>query len=738
MFEGNNATRVARPTVSLLVPLVCALLATAASAAQPTNILVEHDTYHCADRTPAQAAPVPRPPPHPGNLANSMVPQRSICPAGQVPAPMAIDAPPPAPPLHGAELPASGNDRSTEATTGPSSRSPNGPEEQFGSDYFYGVRGRSTDESERVTALEGFMTNQRDYLGPGEPGAHSISQLWAIDELPNRRYSDIELGWINSSYFGSSEPTLFVYHFDDSEPSCYDGCGFVQTSNTVGSVAGYPISGAASLFTVGATHDYQIYEEGSSGKWYVAIDGDVVGYYPASAWTQVDPTLLTLEEAGGEVAAETADPTPQTTMGDGNAASSRQSADWTRIQDRAAGSVRWVNFNTLAENTPGAYSVGAGGSFIEGGPAGSNFRYGGPGWCDNRRPGYCVLPLAATGDPAGQTSTEASLTGNVNPNGLDTHYYFQYGTSTSLGSDAPAAPGNDAGGGTSLLQTNVDVVGLLPDTSYYYRVVAESAAGASYGTEQVLTTLPSAPTVVTGTASSDGQTSATLNATVNPNGGVVNSCLFEYGISTSYGESVQCSELPGLGMGPQSVVAPVSGLSPQTNYHFRVVAENSDGANHGSDGTFTTLPAPTIQEAPVASSPEASPGVAGPTPSSATSSPEPGVPAPVAAATVQVSSFSSAKAPPALRIIRVKIVSSGLVVGVDIAHAGAVTISGRGLKTTSRVLGAGGHRLEVSFTAAGRTALNHHRRLVARVSLRLGDEVTVVTIGVKRAARLAR
>ncbi len=43
------------------------------------------------------------------------------------------------------------------------------------------------------------------------------------------------------------------------------------------------------------------------------------------------------------------------------------------------------------------------------------------------------------------------------------------------------------------------------------------------------------PTVVTGAASSVAQTSATLNATVNPNGGAVSECKFEYGTTASYG-----------------------------------------------------------------------------------------------------------------------------------------------------------------------------------------------------------
>ena len=43
------------------------------------------------------------------------------------------------------------------------------------------------------------------------------------------------------------------------------------------------------------------------------------------------------------------------------------------------------------------------------------------------------------------------------------------------------------------------------------------------------------------------QTSATLNATVNPNGGTVTDCHFDYGTSESYGSSAPCASLPGSG-----------------------------------------------------------------------------------------------------------------------------------------------------------------------------------------------
>jgi hypothetical protein len=100
------------------------------------------------------------------------------------------------------------------------------------------------------------------------------------------------------------------------------------------------------------------------------------------------------------------------------------------------------------------------------------------------------------------------------------------------------------------------------------------------------------PTVVTGAASSITQTSATLNATVNPNNQTVSDCHFDYGTTPLYGTSVPCTTLPGSGSSPVAVSAPLSGLSANTTYHFQIVATNPTGTSTGADQTFTTAEPP--------------------------------------------------------------------------------------------------------------------------------------------------
>jgi len=85
------------------------------------------------------------------------------------------------------------------------------------------------------------------------------------------------------------------------------------------------------------------------------------------------------------------------------------------------------------------------------------------------------------------------------------------------------------------------------------------------------------------------QTSATLNARVNPDGQTVTECDLEYGTSTKYGSKAPCSSLPGSGESPVAVSAKVAGLTPNTEYHFRIAMLSAGGTIEGPDVTFKTL-----------------------------------------------------------------------------------------------------------------------------------------------------
>jgi hypothetical protein len=185
------------------------------------------------------------------------------------------------------------------------------------------------------------------------------------------------------------------------------------------------------------------------------------------------------------------------------------------------------------------------------------------------------------------SSSSAQLLGTVNPNGLSTTGWFQWGTTTSYGNTTGA---ESLGSGTSVIQMTHTISGLSPNTTYHFRAVAQNSAGTSYGADMSFTTPPPAvvpPTVTTETATSVTSSSATLNGTVNPNGAPTTG-WFQWGTTTSYGNTSPTFS-GGSGTSPVPMSWIITGLSPNTSYHFRAVAQNSAGTSYGSDRTFTTL-----------------------------------------------------------------------------------------------------------------------------------------------------
>ena len=204
-------------------------------------------------------------------------------------------------------------------------------------------------------------------------------------------------------------------------------------------------------------------------------------------------------------------------------------------------------------------------------------------------------PTVKTEKASEIAQTTAKLNASVNPNGGEvTECKLEYGPTASYGESKPCSP--SPGSGESAVTVSASLSGLSAKSTYHFRVVAKNAGGESKGSDETLKTLPNAPTVKTEKASEIAQTTAKLNASVNPNGGEVTECKLEYGPTASYGESKPCSPSPGSGESAVTVSASLSGLSAKSTYHFRVVAKNAGGESKGSDETLKTLPnAPTVK-----------------------------------------------------------------------------------------------------------------------------------------------
>jgi hypothetical protein len=195
-------------------------------------------------------------------------------------------------------------------------------------------------------------------------------------------------------------------------------------------------------------------------------------------------------------------------------------------------------------------------------------------------------PSVATAAATGVSPTTATLSGTVNPNGRETSWYFEYGTSTSYGTKTPA---KSAGAGSASVGVTVPLTGLAAGKTFHFRLVATSDAGTSRSADRTFVTT-GAPAVVTGSVGSITFTSATLKGTVNPNG-VATTWYFEYGTTTSYGTKT-AAHSAGSGTKAVSESAAISGLKAGTTYHYRLVATSASGTTAGRDRTFSTAGAP--------------------------------------------------------------------------------------------------------------------------------------------------
>jgi hypothetical protein len=185
------------------------------------------------------------------------------------------------------------------------------------------------------------------------------------------------------------------------------------------------------------------------------------------------------------------------------------------------------------------------------------------------------------------TPTSAKLNGTLNPRGQTTTWYFDYGTSTSYGSQTTVTT---VAAGTKAIAISATVSGLSTGI-YHFRLVASNSSGTTYGSDL---TLGSAgpPVVLTGTAQGASTTGVTLTGSVNASGGTT-TWYFEYGLTTAYGTKT-AAKAAGSGTAATGVSSAIDKLAAGTTYHYRLVATNSGGTIYGGDVTFSTIAALTL------------------------------------------------------------------------------------------------------------------------------------------------
>jgi hypothetical protein len=106
------------------------------------------------------------------------------------------------------------------------------------------------------------------------------------------------------------------------------------------------------------------------------------------------------------------------------------------------------------------------------------------------RPYRTTAPPAVTGLAAERlTATSADLVAKVNPNGRDTTYRFEYGTTPDYGQSVPIPDGTISASYEDQA-VEVHLTDLTPHVPYHYRLVAENGSGTTTVEDHILSFYP--------------------------------------------------------------------------------------------------------------------------------------------------------------------------------------------------------------------------------------------------------
>ena len=150
----------------------------------------------------------------------------------------------------------------------------------------------------------------------------------------------------------------------------------------------------------------------------------------------------------------------------------------------------------------------------------------------------------------------------------------------------PDVPVERTGTEPDTIEADLDLGG---NADYLVRLVASNSVITKLSDTTAFHTLLGPPEINTGPALSITATRAELTGSIDTLGAQT-TYRFEYGLTTSYGSKVPAGAEAAAGNERvvRTFIREVSGLQPNTTYHYRLVAKNAAGEAAGADQTFTT------------------------------------------------------------------------------------------------------------------------------------------------------
>lgn len=194
------------------------------------------------------------------------------------------------------------------------------------------------------------------------------------------------------------------------------------------------------------------------------------------------------------------------------------------------------------------------------------------------------VPVLTTADITNITGTTATCGGTINDEGSGT--IIERGVCWST-NNTPTIADNKTANGAGAGSFISNISGLSGATTYFVKAYARNEVGTGYGMAMSFTTLGQKPTVNANSVSNITANSAMLDGTINANF-LSTVVTFEYGTSTSYGQSITATQSPVTGNINTNVNVIISGLTARTTFHFRIKAVNSLGITYSENITFST------------------------------------------------------------------------------------------------------------------------------------------------------
>jgi hypothetical protein len=197
-------------------------------------------------------------------------------------------------------------------------------------------------------------------------------------------------------------------------------------------------------------------------------------------------------------------------------------------------------------------------------------------------------PVPAVGTVTATTpdARDADLTAMVDASAVSgAQYRFEYGTTAAYGNTTTLTAVPAAGAsGWSVLSTSLS--SLVPGTTYHARVAVLAGGTWTYGADATFATPAAVAPTVGAPSVTATRTDAQVAASITPHGSDT-TWTVEWGTTDAYGNTSDGVVIP-AGEDPVRAVYDLTGLTADTDYHFRFVATSADGTTRGADTVLHT------------------------------------------------------------------------------------------------------------------------------------------------------